>query len=138
MRTEHSLKGFRILMKVEFSKKTKLLGCLFLVLVGVAAGLILEKYDPAEFTIKPFDLPESTPEIREVYDSAYDENGRLDINAASVKELMTLNGIGEAMATKIVEYREKHGLYDAVEELTLVSGIGPKKLEGIKDKICVR
>lgn len=138
MRTEHSLKGFRILMKVEFSKKTKLLGCMFLILVGVAVGLILEKYDPAEFTIKPIDLPESTPESREVYDSAYDENGRLDINAASVEELMTLNGIGEAMATKIVEYREKHGLYDAVEELTLVSGIGPKKLEGIKDKICVR
>lgn len=64
-------------------------------------------------------------------------NGKVNINLASVEELTTLNGIGEATANKIIAYRESNGSFSSIEELKEVSGIGDKKFENIKDSICV-
>lgn len=61
--------------------------------------------------------------------------GKININLASVEELQKLPGIGPARAQAIVRYREEHGPFQSLEELTNVSGIGPKILENIKDQI---
>ncbi len=42
--------------------------------------------------------------------------GPVDINTASREELMELDGIGETLASRIIEYREQHGGFDSVEE----------------------
>ena len=52
----------------------------------------------------------------------------LDLNRAGVSELTRLPGIGPALATRIVEYRKRHGPFHTVEELEAVKGIGPAKL----------
>lgn len=57
----------------------------------------------------------------------------LDINRATVEQLEALPGIGPVIASRIVEYREKHGRFKTVEDLLKVSGIGPKRLAAIKD-----
>ncbi|MCW1949376.1 MAG: ComEA family DNA-binding protein [Candidatus Shapirobacteria bacterium] len=57
------------------------------------------------------------------------------INSATVEQLDTLNGIGPAMAERIVDYRTKNGGFKNVEELKLVSGIGDKLFEKIKDEV---
>ncbi|MFQ6371508.1 ComEA family DNA-binding protein [Shewanella sp. YIC-542] len=54
---------------------------------------------------------------------------KININTATAAELQMLNGIGEAKAQAIVEYREANGKFTSLEELTKVKGIGPKLLE---------
>ncbi len=63
--------------------------------------------------------------------------GAVNINTASSQELQTISGIGEAKAKKIIDYREKNGPFKTVDDLTNVSGIGEKTLEGLRDQICV-
>ena len=62
------------------------------------------------------------------------ENNKISINTASLEELMTLSGIGEKTATKIIEYR-KENLFEKLEDIKNVSGIGDSLYEKIKDYI---
>ena len=62
---------------------------------------------------------------------------KVNINAATKEELMTLDGVGEATAEKIIAYRQEHGSFSSIEEIKEVSGIGDKKYEAIKESIIV-
>lgn len=59
----------------------------------------------------------------------------ININTATVKELQQLDEISESLAQKVVEYREENGDFESVDELLEVSGIGEKKLKGIRNYI---
>ena len=50
---------------------------------------------------------------------------------------MTLSGIGESRAKSIINYRESHGGFSAIEDIMNVSGIKEAAFEKIKDSICV-
>lgn len=63
------------------------------------------------------------------------ENGLVNINKASVEELMTLPGIGEAKAKAIVSYRESNGNFKTIEDIMNVSGIKEGAFSKIKDMI---
>lgn len=65
------------------------------------------------------------------------EDGKININTASETELDQLPGIGPSLAKRIIAYREENGYFTSIEELTNVSGIGEKKFEELKDKICI-
>ena len=62
---------------------------------------------------------------------------KVNINTASVEELARLNGIGEAKAKAIVEYREANGAFASMEELVKVKGIGDKLLEKLRDDLAI-
>ena len=68
---------------------------------------------------------------------AQEEGGPVNINTADAEELMTLPGIGEARAQAILEYREEHGGFGAVEDIMQVSGIKEAAFEKIRDSITV-
>jgi competence protein ComEA len=62
----------------------------------------------------------------------------VDINTAGVERLVELDGIGAVYAQRIVDYREQHGPFDAVNQLADVNGIGPKTLDDIRDQVVVK
>jgi competence protein ComEA len=62
----------------------------------------------------------------------------ININLCSVEELITLPGIGETKAQAIIDYREKNGAFEVIEDILLVHGIGESIFETIKDKITVK
>lgn len=62
----------------------------------------------------------------------------ININTATKEELMTLPGIGEVTAEKIIQYREENGEFKSIDELTQVDRIGEKTLNKFKDKIRIR
>jgi competence protein ComEA len=64
--------------------------------------------------------------------------GQIPINSASVAELELLPGIGPSLAQAIVGYRQAHGSFETVDELTEVPGIGPAKLAAIRDLVVCR
>ena len=68
---------------------------------------------------------------------AAEEQGKININSASVEQLTELKGIGPAYAQRIIEYREKHGSFEKPEDITKVQGIGQKTLEANSDIIVV-
>ncbi len=64
-----------------------------------------------------------------------DSTKKVDINKASVKELQALPGIGPAYAQRIVAYREEHGAFRNIQEMTKVKGIGAGRLKKLKPYI---
>lgn len=63
-------------------------------------------------------------------------SGQVNINKVSVEELAkNLKGIGMQKAKAIVEYREKYGVFNSLENILEVQGIGPSFLDKNKDKI---
>lgn len=65
------------------------------------------------------------------------DDGKININTASVEELMTLSGIGETRAKDIIAYRNAHGAFSLPEDLKNVSGIGDSTYNKIADAIIV-
>ena len=80
-------------------------------------------------------IPSSTSETK--VDNICVNPNKVNINSATVDELTTLNGIGEAKAIKIIEYRNTNGLFKSIEDIKNVSGIGEAFYEKIKDNITI-
>ncbi|MCD5415257.1 MAG: helix-hairpin-helix domain-containing protein [Clostridiales bacterium] len=70
--------------------------------------------------------------------SVMNSSGKVNINRANVERLMSLPGIGESIAERIIAYRKKHGKFNSIEEIKSVSGIGDRKFEEIEEKISVK
>jgi competence protein ComEA len=62
-------------------------------------------------------------------------SGIVDINTADATGLETLDGIGPALAQRILAYRTAHNGFRSVNDLQNVTGIGPKKFAAIKGSV---
>ncbi|WP_260449027.1 helix-hairpin-helix domain-containing protein [Listeria booriae] len=69
--------------------------------------------------------------------SGGDDSKKVNINTADTTALQTIPGIGAAKAQAIIDYREKEGLFQKVEDLSKVSGIGAKTVERLSEHITV-
>ncbi|OYX54375.1 MAG: hypothetical protein B7Y93_06435 [Micrococcales bacterium 32-70-13] len=64
-------------------------------------------------------------------------DGRVNLNTADAVALETLPGVGPAIAARIIAWRDANGPFRSVDELTAVSGIGERTLEGLRDRATV-
>jgi len=61
----------------------------------------------------------------------------VDLNAATLKELEELPGIGPVMAQRIIDTRQKSGRFHRVEDLLAIRGISQKKLEALRPYVVI-
>ncbi|MCL2522112.1 MAG: SLBB domain-containing protein [Erysipelotrichales bacterium] len=100
------------------------------------AGGVTEEVDVLALeVIKNLVLNENKGLIIKSKDS---ENIKLvNINLASLEELLTLHNIGKVTAANIIAYREEHGFFKTIEEIMNVTGIGKITFDSIKDFITI-
>ena len=65
------------------------------------------------------------------------KDSRVNINKASVEELLELPRVGETVAKRIVVFREENGPFKKVEDIKSVRGIGDKVFDQIRPSIRV-
>ena len=63
---------------------------------------------------------------------------RIDLNSATVEQLISLPGVGQSKAKAIIKYREEVGPFLEVAQLTQVKGIGEKMLSKIENHVRVK
>lgn len=116
----------------------------FFLIVGVVlitlVGALLLYYDT---TYEQKALPASVYQpsaVSEPQTEADEQNAyvgeKLNINRASIEQLKTLPGVGDALAKRIVDFREKTP-FKVVRDLKKVSGIGEKKFQEMAELVCV-
>ncbi|NUH82220.1 helix-hairpin-helix domain-containing protein [Bacillus firmus] len=115
------------------------------------AGGLTEKADSTKinFALKITDemviyVPEEGEILEETQMGAgnFEEKGQQDsrkvnLNGADETELQTLPGIGPSKAAAIIEHRDTNGPFKGIEDLKLISGIGDKTFEKLKEHISV-
>ena len=65
-------------------------------------------------------------------------DNKINVNTATSEELQSIPGIGPAKAAAIIQYRDEHGRFELVDDLTRVTGIGNKTLETMREYITVQ
>jgi competence ComEA-like helix-hairpin-helix protein len=110
-------------------------GLIILVALGlVVTGLVLllpGTKTPANRLQDPIEITG----VRILLPTFFDVEKKVNLNEASVQELIELPGIGEVLAARIVAYREEHGPFQSLDALKQVSGIGDKLVEKIRDLV---
>ena len=122
-------------MKNKISVALAVLTALF---VGLTLGLYLGRNPSGgSVTVSIPERVQVTEAVTVPVDSPQEGDIPVNINTADAAELTQLPGIGEVLAQRILAYRNAHGDFTAVEQLTNVEGIGEGKLEAILERITI-
>lgn len=132
----------RIIYKA--GKLSFLLVCLFLCTACGREKAVFEageKAVDASFKEEMAETIEETEEATEEESKAANEasgQGKVNINTADAGELMTLPGIGKVRAAAIIEYRQREGDFEKIEDIMNVKGIKTGVFSKINSLICVK
>lgn len=105
---------------------------LFLLLLGFQYGA---RRAPAEITVTELGTP--APTAVETAEPEPPADAPININTADEAALRMLQGVGEVLAQRILDYRAEHGAFRTVDELTNVKGIGSGILEANRARLTV-
>jgi len=119
---------------------------LLLLILSVCSGVTISmaRNDPTPTTALLADTPEenateTTWSARKDVSQTQNYSECEDINTASASMLQQVKGVGRAKAQDIINYRNQHGPFQSLDELTQVKGIGPATVENFrKASFCVR
>ena len=93
------------------------------------SDMTVEPTVPDEVTEQTEPTKETEPEVQVSFP--------IDINTASLTELMELPDIGEVLAQRIIDHRMENGPFATIEDIMNVHGISDKRFEKIKDLIYI-
>lgn len=102
-------------------EKQAVLFVCFLALAGSAVNFLLKLIPSFEHTL-----------IADI------DKYKMDINQASLADLLSLRLVPVGLAQRIIAYRQDNGHFRSLEELKQVRGIGPVRYEKLRDLLCVR
>ncbi|MGE4213471.1 MAG: ComEA family DNA-binding protein [Anaerotignaceae bacterium] len=126
-------------MKDKLSFTNKINKYLIISLLVIGCGLWYSTYrqpNKIQFVQNP-EKYYNTVDIAEKFETAMYLENLVNINTATKEELMTVTGIGEITADRIIEYRTENGNFADTAELMNVHGIGEKTYEKFKDRVTV-
>ncbi len=112
------------MLRLKKEDKVFLIAIVSLIALSLAISFIVKKRN---FTCPLVNLVKSK--------IASNKSIPININKATVEELTLIKGIGEVLASRIIDYRNKQGDFKSIEELKNVKGIGEHKLNRIKNEI---
>jgi competence ComEA-like helix-hairpin-helix protein len=93
--------------------------------------------DPENFAKAKTHLEQHYQVYKEGRAKALGLKGPININTASIEELVQLPHIGEKRALSIIEYRKTHGGFKTAFELRYISSIGPKIYRDVEDLVTI-
>lgn len=82
-------------------------------------------------------LDNSPQATRPAFNQEEQNDGKININTASLEQLQLLPGVGQTIARRIIEYREKHVRFSSITELLDVEGIGDIKYKELEPYVKV-
>lgn len=88
-------------------------------------------------SISPGAAPAPSSEAPSISGDPAAPDGLVDLNSATVEQLDSLPGIGPVTAAAIVAWRDANGRFSSVDQLGDVDGIGPARLEKLRDRVHV-
>lgn len=97
-----------------------------------------------EDCIKIYEIGEVVEDTSDIYTAESEESSseksssKINLNKASLTELQTLPGIGEVKAQSIIDYRESSGGFKTIDDLTNITGIGPKTVDKFRDMVDIK
>jgi len=112
--------------------KSERMVLLFLIsscLIGLSINFIRASQERVDLRVVESEL---TREEKD-FDSLIKEAKKVNINQATIEQFVSLPGIGPSLAERILSFRQNQGPFKSIEEITKVTGIGPKKFEAIKE-----
>jgi comEA protein len=111
-------------------------------LIGSGIRFYQRRFAPLPKTARYVPLRSAVDSTRAIVPQAQEERkearfteGFVSINQAGIEELSELPGIGPVLARRIVDFRNRNGVFLRIDDLLKVQGIGSKKLEVLRDHI---
>ena len=96
------------------------------------------KGSPISGTAPQHATPETVRVPGYAQSSTRTNTGLINVNSANFHELQRINGVGPAIAQRIIDYRNSHGAFARIEDLRNVKGIGQARLEQIRPQITLQ
>lgn len=124
----------------EESKKNTQYNIIIALLSVVIFALLAYMMGTRYIESRSLELKENYMSLTTYYisETTSDTNSNLvNINSDDISELTKLDGIGDAKARAIIEYRKENGDFTDINEIKNVSGIGESTFEKIKDYIYI-